>query len=87
MGRLGAYFHRDHLVARGAFGRLTARDQVGAWSADGIFEDIGDEGGEEDRDDQAEDGDVDLMSRRASHGGPEYEEDEGNEEGVDEEPC
>lgn len=59
---LSTDFYRHHLVRGCAFCRFTASDQVGSWAANSIFEDICDDCAEQDRYDEAEDGNVDFMS-------------------------
>lgn len=84
---LGAHFKRDELV-RGRAGRgLAARDEVGSWPSDSVFDDVGYEEREQHADEPAEDGDVRFMCARTEDEGPGGEDAEGDCAGVDEEPC
>ena len=70
---LGADFKGDELVRGRARPGLASRDQIGAWSPDGVFDDIGYEEGEDHAYEPAEDRDVGFVRARAHQDGPEHQ--------------
>ncbi|EAT83332.1 hypothetical protein SNOG_09140 [Parastagonospora nodorum SN15] len=84
--RLGADFPGNKGVGGRAGGGFAARDEVGARAADGVFDHVGYEEGQEHGDEPAEEGDVRFVRRGAQEEGPEDEGGEGEGAGVDEEP-
>jgi hypothetical protein len=85
--RLGA--HGDcHECVRGCTRcGFAAREEVGARAPDGVFDDVGDEEGEQQAGEPAEECDVRFVGAGAGEQGPEDERGEGEGAGVDEEPC
>ena len=55
---LGADFECDQLVIWCSGRRLASCDEVGTWSSNGVFDEVGDEEGENEGDEPSEDGDV-----------------------------
>lgn len=81
-----ADFKGDHLIARRSLSGFAASNEVGTRPANGVFDDVGDEGCREDGDDEAQDGDVKFVRRGTGHRCPGEEQGEGEEAGIDEEP-
>lgn len=80
---LGTDVNGDQRVWLGAGGRLAAGDEVGAGPADGVFDDVGDEGGEDDGNGKGEVGDLVLVGRGASDEVGQNQDSEGYEESID----
>jgi len=85
--RLGADLDRDQLMARRALRRLAPRQQIGPWPPDRVLHDIGQEGGEDEADEEAEERDVHLVPAGARQPGPQDDEAEGDAAGVEEQPA
>lgn len=85
--RFGADLERDELVCGRPRRWFTARNEVGARTADGVFDDVGYEKGQEHADEPAEDGDMRFVRAGAENEGPRNEDAEGYRARVDEEPC
>lgn len=65
VARLGAHVDADEGAGGGRGGGLAAREEVGPRAADGVLERVGQEGGQREGDEQAEDGGVVLVVRGA----------------------
>ena len=81
---LGADIHGDEDVRPGCRRGLAPRQKIGPGTADGVFDGVGYEGGEDEGDGEGEVRDLVFVGRRAADEVPEDEDAEGNEEGEDE---
>lgn len=59
--RLRANLKGDKLMRRCPLLRLTPRDEIRAWSSDSVFDHVSEEGGQDEGDCEAEDGDMCLV--------------------------
>ena len=83
---IGTDIDTDELVDGDVEGGIAAGEEVRAGSADGVLEDVRQEGGEDEGDGEAEERHVEFVRRGTESGGPEHEQGEGEGGGVDEEP-
>lgn len=83
----GADFVCHQLVCRRTRRWFASGDEVGAWSSDGVLDDVGYEEREYHADKPAEYRDVRFVRAGAEEDGPEYESAQWKGAGVDEKPC
>nr|POE49169.1 hypothetical protein CFP56_32319 [Quercus suber] len=79
------YCYEDSLYRSAKIG-FASCNEIGPRTAYGVFEDVGDEGGEEERGEEAEDRDVGFVEVGTDGDGPGDEDEEGKEAGINEEP-
>lgn len=75
VARLGAHVEPDQCIGRRAWRGLAAREEIRARAADRVLDGVGEEGGEDQSDEEAEEGDVVLV-----RGGAQGEVERGDEE-------
>jgi hypothetical protein len=83
---LGADFECDECVCRRPRGGFAARDEIGAWPADGVLNHVGQEEGQDHAGEPAEQGDVRFVGARARDADPGDEDKQRDGAGVYEEP-
>lgn len=87
MAGLGADIKGYEFIGRRAGGWFTARQQIGARTADGVFYGVGEEGGQNQGDEEAENGDMVFVGGCTEESVESKEEEEREDAGVDNIPS